>query len=118
MESDLPPRHAFTYTFENLAQAIDRFTDIIGLKRFALYVFDYGAPVGLRIAAKPPERITAIISQNGNAYEEGLSQGWNPIRTYWREPTRQTAMPYAVSYRQRRHFFSIPTGSQSVGRVS
>jgi len=87
-QSDLPPRHAFKYTFENLAQAIGRFTDIIGLKRFALYVFDYGAPVGLRIATKHPERITAIISQNGNAYEEGLSEGWNPIRTYWREPTQ------------------------------
>src|SRR5437016_4902348 len=87
-QSDLPPRHAFKYTFENLTQAIDRFTDIIGLKRFAIYVFDYGAPVGLRIAAKHPERITAIISQNGNAYEEGLSEEWNPIRTYWREPTQ------------------------------
>jgi len=87
-QSDLPPRHAFKYTFENLAQAIDRFTNLIGLKRFALYVFDYGAPVGLRIAAKHPKRITAIISQNGNAYEEGLSKGWNPIRTYWCEPTQ------------------------------
>ena len=67
---------------------IDLFTDKVGLKRFAIYIFDYGAPVGLRIALKHPERITAIVSQNGNAYEEGLSEGWNPIRTYWREPTR------------------------------
>ena len=67
---------------------IGRFTEIIGLKRFAIYIFDYGAPVGLRIAAKHPERITAIISQNGNAYEEGLSEGWNPIQAYWREPTQ------------------------------
>jgi pimeloyl-ACP methyl ester carboxylesterase len=63
-------------------------TDVIGLKRFAIYIFDYGAPVGLRIAAKHPERITAIISQNGNAYEEGLSEGWKPIQAYWREPTQ------------------------------
>jgi pimeloyl-ACP methyl ester carboxylesterase len=60
----------------------------VNLKRFAIYIFDYGAPVGLRIAIKHPERITAIISQNGNAYEEGLSDGWNPIQAYWREPTK------------------------------
>jgi pimeloyl-ACP methyl ester carboxylesterase len=87
-QSDLPPRQKFKYSFENVAQTIDRFTDIIGLQRFAIYVFDYGAPVGLRIAVKHPERITAIVSQNGNAYEEGLSEAWNPIRTYWREPTQ------------------------------
>jgi len=87
-QSDLPPRDRFKYTFENLAQTIGHFTDNIGLKRFAMYIFDYGAPVGLRIALKHPERITAIVSQNGNAYEEGLSEGWNPIRTYWREPTQ------------------------------
>ena len=87
-QSDLPPRDRFKYTFENLAQTIGHFTDNIGLKRFAMYIFDYGAPVGLRIALKHPERIAAIVSQNGNAYEEGLSVGWNPIRTYWREPTQ------------------------------
>src|SRR5271163_1736968 len=86
-QSDMPPRSAFKYTFENLAETIDRFTDVIGLKRFAIYIFDYGAPVGLRIALKHPERITAIISQNGNAYEEGLSDGWNPIRAYWQDPS-------------------------------
>src|SRR5271155_1800809 len=87
-QSDMPSRNAFKYTFDNLAETIDRFTDIIGLKRFAIYIFDYGAPVGLRIALKHPERITAIVSQNGNAYEEGLSDAWNPIRTYWLEPTQ------------------------------
>src|SRR5207248_5696179 len=86
--SDAPDRKQFRYTFENLARAIDNFTQTIGLERFAIYVFDYGAPVGLRIAAKHPERITAIISQNGNAYEEGLSEGWNPIQAYWREPSQ------------------------------
>ncbi len=83
-QSDLPTRH----TFDNLAETIDHFTESIGLKRFAIYIFDYGAPVGLRIALKHPERISAIVSQNGNAYEEGLSDGWNPIRAYWENPSQ------------------------------
>ena len=66
---------------------IDRFTEVLGLQRYALYVFDYGAPVGFRLAVRHPDRITALISQNGNAYEEGLSAEWNPIQRYWREPT-------------------------------
>jgi pimeloyl-ACP methyl ester carboxylesterase len=86
-QSDMPSREEFPYTFAKLAEIIGRFTEVVNLKRFAVYIFDYGAPVGLRIALKHPERITAIISQNGNAYEEGLSDGWNPIRAYWREPT-------------------------------
>ena len=87
-QSDMPSRDSFKYTFDNLAEAISRFTEVIGQRRFAIYIFDYGAPVGLRIAAKHPERITAIVSQNGNAYEEGLSEGWSPIQAYWREPTQ------------------------------
>ena len=85
--SDAPDRKQFRYTFEQLAKAIDSFTQTIGLERYAIYVFNYGAPVGLRLALAHPERITAIISQNGNAYEEGLSQGWNPIQKYWKQPT-------------------------------
>jgi pimeloyl-ACP methyl ester carboxylesterase len=85
--SDAPDRKQFTYTFENLAKVIANFTDAIGLTTFAIYVFDYGAPVGFRLALARPERISAIISQNGNAYEEGLSEGWNPIQKYWKEPT-------------------------------
>jgi pimeloyl-ACP methyl ester carboxylesterase len=84
--SEAPPRNKFKYTFENIAKVIGAFTEKIGLKRFAIYVFDYGAPVGLRLALAHPDRITAIISQNGNAYEEGLSDGWNPIQKYWQEP--------------------------------
>jgi pimeloyl-ACP methyl ester carboxylesterase len=87
-QSDMPSRDAFPYTFAKLAEVIGRFTEAVNLKRFAIYIFDYGAPVGLRIAVKHPDRITAIVSQNGNAYQEGLSDGWNPIRTYWREPTK------------------------------
>jgi pimeloyl-ACP methyl ester carboxylesterase len=82
-QSDMPARSTFAYTFDHIANVIDRFTEVIGLERFAIYLFDYGAPTGFRIAAKHPDRITAIISQNGNAYVEGLSDGWNPIRAYW-----------------------------------
>jgi len=85
--SDAPDRARFKYTFDNLAGVIDGFTQAVGLERRAIYVFDYGAPVGFRLALKHPERVAAIISQNGNAYEEGLSEGWNPIRKYWQEPT-------------------------------
>jgi pimeloyl-ACP methyl ester carboxylesterase len=85
--SDSPPRDMFKYTFENLARVMGAFTEKLGLKRFAIYVFDYGAPVGLRLALMHPERICAIISQNGNAYEEGLSEGWNPIQNYWKKPS-------------------------------
>lgn len=87
--SDAPQRERFRYTFDHLAVAIDRFTEAIGLGRYAIYIFDYGAPVGLRLALAHPERVTAIISQNGNAYEEGLSEGWNPIQKYWREPNSE-----------------------------
>jgi pimeloyl-ACP methyl ester carboxylesterase len=86
-QSDMPPRDKFAYTFAGLAEVIERFTEVIGLARFAVYVFDYGAPTGFRMAVRHPERITAIISQNGNAYEEGLSEGWNPIRAYWQDPS-------------------------------
>ncbi len=85
--SEAPDRAQFRYTFDHLADVIDRFTAVARLTRYAIYVFDYGAPVGFRLAMGHPERITAIISQNGNAYEEGLSEGWNPIQRYWKEPT-------------------------------
>jgi pimeloyl-ACP methyl ester carboxylesterase len=85
--SDAPDRERFRYTFATLSETIDDFTQAIGLNRYAIYVFDYGAPVGFRLALAHPDRITAIISQNGNAYEEGLSQGWNPIQKYWTDPT-------------------------------
>lgn len=77
-----------TASFAGIAETIGRFTEVVGLSRFAIYIFDYGAPTGLRMALKHPERITAIITQNGNAYEDGLSDGWNPIRTYWKDPSQ------------------------------
>jgi pimeloyl-ACP methyl ester carboxylesterase len=79
----------FRYRFDELARIIGRFTEALHLDRFVLYVFDYGAPVGFRLALAHPERVRAIISQNGNAYEEGLSDGWNPIQRYWREPSAE-----------------------------
>jgi len=85
--SEAPDRARFTYTFDRLADVIDRFTTVAGLTRYAIYVFDYGAPVGFRLATRHPERITAIVSQNGNSYEEGLSEFWGPIQRYWKEPT-------------------------------
>lgn len=85
--SDAPDAARFAYTFDHLAEIIESFTDVVGLNRYALYVFDYGAPVGFRLAASRPERVSALISQNGNAYEEGLSDGWNPIRAYWEAAT-------------------------------
>ena len=86
--SDMPERKGFAYTFDNLANVIDRFTEVVGFDRYAVYVFDYGAPTGFRLALKHPERITGIISQNGNAYVEGLSDGWIPIQAYWKEPSQ------------------------------
>ena len=85
--SSAPDRTKFKYTFDNLANIIDEFTKEVNLSRYAIYVFDYGAPVGFRLAVNNPEKIIAIISQNGNAYEEGLSNGWVPIQKYWNEPT-------------------------------
>jgi pimeloyl-ACP methyl ester carboxylesterase len=86
-QSDMPPREQFKYSFDTIADVIDRFTEVVGFDHFAVYVFDYGAPTGFRIAMKHPERIDAIISQNGNAYVEGLSEGWNPIQAYWKDPS-------------------------------
>ena len=95
--TEAPDRKTFKYTFDHLAEVMERFTEALGLSRYALYVFDYGAPVGFRLAVRHPERITALISQNGNAYEEGLSDGWNPIQAYWKDPSTETAQPCARS---------------------
>jgi pimeloyl-ACP methyl ester carboxylesterase len=86
-QSDMPNRNDYNYTFSNIANTIAQFIDQLGVKKFALYIFDYGSPVGLRVALQMPDRISAIISQNGNAYEEGLSNGWDPIRAYWKDPS-------------------------------
>jgi pimeloyl-ACP methyl ester carboxylesterase len=86
--TEAPPRERFKYDFEALADVVDGFTRKVGLDRYAIYVFDYGAPTGYRLALRHPDKITAIISQNGNAYEEGLSPGWDPIKRYWNDPSQ------------------------------
>ena len=88
-QTELPDHKQFSYTFSNLANVIGKFIETTGLKKFSIYIFDYGAPVGLRVVLKDPDRIQAIISQNGNAYVEGLSDGWNPIRAYWKDPSQK-----------------------------
>jgi len=85
--TEVPEQRRYKYSFDSLAHTLLAFTDVLGLKRYALYVFDYGAPTGFRLAVSRPERIIAIVSQNGNAYEEGLGDAWAPIQRYWREPT-------------------------------
>ena len=88
--SAMPPREKYAYTFDNLAKTVDEFTEKLGLTRYALYVQDYGAPVGYRLALAHPERITAIVVQNGNAYDEGLdSDFWKPLKAYWKEPNNR-----------------------------
>lgn len=86
--TEQPSRDQFGYTFENITNVVDRFTEVLGLTKFAIYVFDYGAPVGFRLAVKHPERITAIVTQNGNTYVEGVSDAFAPVMAYWNEPTQ------------------------------
>jgi pimeloyl-ACP methyl ester carboxylesterase len=87
--TQIPEGRKYVYSFDALAGTLEAFTEALGLDRYAIYIFDYGAPTGLRLAMGHPERVTAIISQNGNAYEEGLGDAWGPIRTYWSAPTAQ-----------------------------
>jgi pimeloyl-ACP methyl ester carboxylesterase len=87
--TEIPEKRNYHYSFDALARTIEAFTEALGLNRYAIYVFDYGAPTGLRLAMAHPERVSAIISQNGNAYEEGLGDAWGPIRKYWAEPTAE-----------------------------
>jgi pimeloyl-ACP methyl ester carboxylesterase len=107
-QSDMPPRENFNYTFDNIARVMDRFTEIIAFDRFAVYVFDYGAPTGFRLAVRHPERITAIISQNGNAYEEGLSRAGVESRPTGKTPRRRTETRSARSSLRRQ-----PAGNTS-----
>src|SRR5579863_618714 len=87
--TEVPAQRGYVYTFDALAKTIDAFTDALDLKKYVLYVFDYGAPTGFRLAMAHPERVTAIVSQNGNAYEQGLGDAWDPIRKYWAQPTAE-----------------------------
>ena len=86
--TEQPARDRFAYTFENITNRVSRFTELLGLDKFAVYVFDYGAPVGFRLAVMHPERISAIVTQNGNTYLEGVSDAFAPVQAYWKEPTQ------------------------------
>ena len=116
--SDAPAARSFGYTFDHLAQVIESFTDAIGLARYALYVFDYGAPVGFRLAASRPERVTALISQNGNAYEEGLSEGWSPMRTYWQNPTEENRANLRAFLKAETTYFQYTHGESDISRIA
>jgi len=100
----VPDERKYVYTFDSMAKTIDAFLTALGLTKYAIYVFDYGAPVGFRLAVAHPERITAIVSQNGNAYEEGLSDGWGDLRRYWADPTPENrdAIRPMVTYKATR----------------
>ena len=87
--TEVPAERNYTYTFDSLAKSIEAFTDALALQRYALYIFDFGAPTGLRLAVSRPERVTAIFSQNGNAYEEGLGETWAPLKQYWNDETAE-----------------------------
>src|SRR3954451_15207497 len=115
--SDAPDRAQFEYTFENLARMMTRFTELAGLHRYVIYIFDYGAPVGLRMALAHPERIAAIVSQNGNVYEEGLSPNFERIKKAWAEPSAANRNALraglAPAANQRRYFGGVPEADKS-----
>jgi pimeloyl-ACP methyl ester carboxylesterase len=118
--SSMPSRDTFAYTFDNLAQVIDQFAEQLRLETYALYVQDYGAPIGYRLAVKHPERITAIVVQNGNAYEEGLDNDfWNPLKEYWKDPAskdKRDALRGMLTYDATR--WQYTTGARNPDLVS
>lgn len=113
-----PDRSDFAYTFDHLADVIGRFTEAVGLERFALYIFDYGAPVGLRLARAHPERISAIISQNGNAYVEGLGEAFDPVRAYWADPSPGRRDALKVLLQPETIWFQYQHGVDDLSRIS
>ncbi|TDW48104.1 pimeloyl-ACP methyl ester carboxylesterase [Flavobacterium sp. 270] len=116
--SDAPDRTKYAYTFDNLTKTMQSFIDKIQLKRFSIYVFDYGAPVGFRLALANPEKITGIISQNGNAYEEGLSTIWDPIQKYWRDNTEANRNTLRDTYTIEGTKFQYFTGVSDVTLIA
>lgn len=114
-QTEAPAKPLYDYTFDNLARSVDAFVDAVGLSRFSMYIFDYGAPVGMRVAMWHPERVEAIISQNGNCYEEGLGKKWEARKEYWANPTpglrRQFASAYALETIRGQYLGGAPEGS-------
>ena len=116
--TEVPERRQYPYSFDALARTVADFADVLGLTRYALYVFDYGAPTGFRVAMARPERVTAIVSQNGNAYEEGLGDAWAPIRRYWSDPTpaNRDAIRMGLNYEGMRREYA--SGIGDVNRIA
>ena len=114
-QTESPSREKFEYTFDHLARITDKFTEALGLDHFAMYIFDYGAPIGMRLAIWHPERIDAIISQNGNCYEEGLGKKLEARKEYWAHPTQELRAQYASAYALEtiigQYTFGTPEGS-------
>jgi pimeloyl-ACP methyl ester carboxylesterase len=116
--SSAPPVDKFDYTFENITNVVDKFAQALKLERYSLYVMDYGAPVGYRLAARHPERVEALIVQNGNAYEEGLREFWNPIKAYWKERTEQNAVPLRKLFTLEATKWQYTNGARDVSVIS
>jgi len=116
--SAMPLVNEFNYTFDHLAEIMDSFVKKLGLKKYSLYVFDYGAPVGFRLAAKHPERVQALIVQNGNAYEEGLLEFWDPIKAYWKERTEKNAEPLKKLFEMGATKWQYTNGMRNVEMIS
>jgi pimeloyl-ACP methyl ester carboxylesterase len=117
-QSAMPTDGRFRYTFENLALTMGHFTEALKLERFAIYVFDYGAPVGLRMALAHPERIAAVICQNGNAYEEGLSAGWDAMKEYWKHPTAEYRESLRAAFTPEATRYQYTHGAGDPSRIS
>ena len=117
-QSDMPSRDKFSYTFANIAKVIARFVEGLKIDRFAIYIFDYGAPVGLSMALAQPERITAIVSQSGNAYEEGMSDDWNPIRAYWSARTQANRDALRAMFTPQTTYWQYTHGTTDAAMVS
>jgi len=117
-QSDMPDRKAFTYSFDRYAEIVDKLLSELDIKRYAMYVMDYGAPVGWRLALKHPEQVTGLIIQNGNAYDEGLKEFWDPIKKYWAERTDENAKPLLKLFTLETTKFQYTDGVDDVTRVS
>lgn len=118
-QSDMPPMDKFEYSFDNLAKVVDKFTETIGITRFAMYVQDYGAPVGYRIAAAHPGRVTAIVVQNGNAYNEGIAnEFWDPLKAYWKDKSVANGDKLRPFFELAATKWQYTEGVQDVQRIS
>ena len=117
-QSDRPEHELFPYSFATLAKVIGSFVDIVGLERYAIYIFDYGAPVGLRIALEYPERVTAIISQNGNAYLDGMGNHWAAVRAFWEDPTAERRNSMRAGFSPSAVYHQYTDGVPDVSLVS